>query len=60
MDFGSRNKLVKTFVGYLNEIIGFKVKFILIFCVSLGMVEKVINFGRIGEKIILYKFYIYM
>lgn len=53
MDFGSRKKLVKMLVGYLNEITGPKAKFILILCATSGMVEKAINPGRIGDKTIL-------
>lgn len=52
MDFGSRKKLVKMLVGYLNEITGPKAKFILILCATSGMVEKAINPGRIGDKTI--------
>lgn len=53
MEFGSRKKLVKMLVGYLNEITGPMAKFILILCASSGMVEKAINPGRIGDKTIL-------
>lgn len=60
MDLGSRKKLVKMLVGYLNEITGPKAKFILILCASSGMVEKAINPGKMGKKTILYKFYICM
>lgn len=60
MDFGSRKKLVKMLVGYLNEITGPKAKFILILCATSGMVEKAINPGRIGDKTISWKLYILM
>lgn len=42
-ELGSRKKLVKMPVGYLNESTGPKAKFILILCATSGMVEKAIN-----------------
>lgn len=60
MEFGSRKKLVKMLVGYLNEITGPKAKFILILCATSGMVEKAINPGRTGDKTISWKLYILM
>jgi hypothetical protein len=53
MELGSRKKLVKMLVGYLNEITGPKAKFILILCASSGMVEKATNPERTGDKTIL-------
>lgn len=50
MEFGSRKKLVKTLVGYLNEITGPKAKFILILCASSGMVEKATNPERMWRQ----------
>lgn len=49
MEFGSRKKLVKMLVGYLNETTGPKAKFILILCASSGMVEKATNPERMGK-----------
>lgn len=53
MEFGSRKKLVKMPVGYLNETTGPKAKFILILCASSGMVEKATNPKRTEDKTIL-------
>lgn len=52
-EFGSRKKLVKMPVGYLNETTGPKAKFILILCASSGMVQKATNPKRTGDKTIL-------
>lgn len=42
-ELGSRKKLVKMPVGYLNETTGPKAKFILILCATSGIVEKATN-----------------
>lgn len=49
-ELGSRKKLVKIPLGYLNEATGLKAKFILILCATSGMVEKAANPERTGDK----------
>ena len=51
-ELGSWKNLVKMPVGYLKETTGPKAKFILILCVSSGMVAKATNPKRMGDKII--------
>lgn len=52
-ELGSRKKLVKIPLGYLNEATGLKAKFILILRATSGMVEKAANPERTGDKTFL-------